>query len=106
MNVLENVISKLLTHFTQVIAIPTAADFIVFCTCNLFLVIYSIIYSNYFNNFAVWKNAVDNLIKKMVWPKLSQYVVNRYSSPCTPMASIFVDFKWSVSSVRCCRICS
>ena len=36
LNITENVISTM--HFTQVLAIPTADDFIIFCTCKVFLI--------------------------------------------------------------------
>ena len=45
-------------QFTQVLVIPTGDDFIVFCTCELFLLI--LIYSNV----AVWKIATNTLVKK------------------------------------------
>ena len=50
-----------LHFYAEVLAIPNADDFIIFCTCELFL----LIYSTYFTNVAIGKNATNDFINKM-----------------------------------------
>ena len=86
LNVLENVISRLLFISPKFdMAILTADDFIIFCTCELFLI--NLLY--HFRNFPAGKNATNNLkCYQKVLLKTSQRDVNRHA-PCS-VAFIFV----------------
>ena len=98
LNVLENIISMYTTiHFAQVMAKPTADDFVIICTCKPFL----LIYCNDFRNIAVEKKLSNNLVNKMVCLTSSQHVVNMHRRYLIYLINVYyrsfkIQGKWSI----------